>query len=240
LHPDEGDPVYNGAILWRGITRWPSYLSGGTQVFAGTPDRKFIVYPITPPDAEGRQLTNWIAQVSAPAMLNREDWNREGRREDFLPLYESWSFDWLDVPAVIRAADTVFEFPMVDRDPLPRWATGRVTLLGDAAHPMVPIGANGGSQAIRDAAAIADALDAHADAVAALTAYEAERRPVTAEIVLSNRQLGPEEVMKLAHERAPQGFRHVEDVISRTELEDVSIRYRSVTWAKRDAPAPLR
>jgi 2-polyprenyl-6-methoxyphenol hydroxylase-like FAD-dependent oxidoreductase len=105
---------------------------------------------------------------------------------------------------------------------------------------MVPIGANGGSQAIRDAAAIADALDAHADAVAALTAYEAERRPVTAEIVLSNRQLGPEEVMKLAHERAPQGFRHVEDVISRTELEDVSIRYRSVTWAKRDAPAPLR
>ena len=232
LHPGEGDPVYNGAILWRGLTRWPSYLSGGTQVFAGHPDQKFIVYPITPPDAEGMQVTNWIAQVSAPMMLNREDWNREGRREDFLPLYETWNFDWLDVPGMIRAAETVYEFPMVDRDPLPRWGLGRVTLLGDAAHPMVPIGANGGSQAIRDAAAIADALASHRDPVAALAAYEAERRPATAEIVLSNRQLGPEEVLKMAHDRAPGGFRDVEDVISRAELEDVSRRYRTVTWAK--------
>jgi 2-polyprenyl-6-methoxyphenol hydroxylase-like FAD-dependent oxidoreductase len=233
LHPDEGPPVYNGAILWRGLTRWPSYLSGGTQAFAGTPDLKFIVYPITPPDADGMQTTNWIAQVSAPEMLNREDWNREGRREDFLPLYESWRFDWLDVPAMIRAAETVYEFPMVDRDPLPAWGTGRVTLMGDAAHPMVPIGANGGSQAIRDAAALADALSTHGDPAAALAAYEAERRPATAEIVLSNRQLGPEEVMKMAHERAPGGFRHVEEVISREELEAVSRRYRAVTWARR-------
>jgi 2-polyprenyl-6-methoxyphenol hydroxylase-like FAD-dependent oxidoreductase len=135
---------------------------------------------------------------------------------------------------MIRATKTVFEFPMVDRDPIPRWSFGRVTLLGDAAHPMVPIGANGGSQAIRDASALADALAAYPDPVAALAAYDGERRPATAEIVLSNRQLGPEEVMKMAHERAPQGFRHVEDVISRAELEDVSRRYRTVTWAKRD------
>jgi 2-polyprenyl-6-methoxyphenol hydroxylase-like FAD-dependent oxidoreductase len=238
LHPNEGDPIFNGAVLWRGITRWKPYLSGGTQVFIGTPDQKFIVYPITPPDADGMQTTNWIAQVSSPEMLNREDWNREGRREDFLPLYDSWSFDWLDVPGMIRAAETVFEFPMVDCDPLPRWGGGRVTLLGDAAHPMVPIGANGGSQAIRDGAAIADALAARGDPIEALAAYEALRRPATAEIVLSNRQLGPEEVMKMAHERAPQGFRHVEDVISRAELEEVSRRYRTVTWAKREPAAP--
>ena len=237
LYPHEGDPIYNGAILWRGMTRARSYLSGGTQAFAGHPDQKFIVYPITPPDADGMQLTNWICQVSALAMLHREDWNRAGRREDFLGLYEDWRFDWLDVPEMIRRADAVYEFPMVDRDPLPRWSFGRVTLLGDAAHPMVPIGANGGSQAIRDASAIAVAFAAHADPTEALAAYEDERRPATAEIVLSNRQLGPEEVMKMAHERAPEGFARVETVISRQELEEVSRRYRGVTWAQNKAIA---
>jgi 2-polyprenyl-6-methoxyphenol hydroxylase-like FAD-dependent oxidoreductase len=126
---------------------------------------------------------------------------------------------------------------MVDRDPLPRWSFGRVSVLGDAAHPMVPIGANGGSQAIRDASALADAFAAHPDPRDALAAYEAERRPATAEIVLSNRQLGPEEVLKMAHERAPDGFAHVEDVISRAELEEVSRRYRDLTWARKDSIA---
>jgi 2-polyprenyl-6-methoxyphenol hydroxylase-like FAD-dependent oxidoreductase len=236
LHPNEGDPIYNGAILWRGLARWPSYLTGGTQCFIGHPDQKFIVYPIEPPGADGTQLTNWICQVTTPAMKNREDWNREGRFEDFLPQYEDWDFDWLDVPAMIRSTATVFEFPMVDRDPLPRWSFGRVTLLGDAAHPMVPIGANGGSQAIRDASAIADAFAAHADPIEALATYEQERRSTTAEIVLSNRQLGPEEVMKMAHERAPHGFVRIEEVIPHAELEAVSQRYRSVTWA---SPTPL-
>jgi len=240
LYPREGGPVYGGAILWRGVSRTRPFFAGGTMIFAGHPDQKFISYPITPPDADGLAVMNWIAQVSAAEMLHPEDWNRAGRLDDFLPLYEEWRFPWLDVPAMIRDADAVWEFPMVDRDPLPRWSFGRVTLLGDAAHPMYPVGSNGGSQAIRDASALADALAANAYPVAALDAYERERRAVTGEIVLSNRQLGPEEVLKMAHERAPGGFERIEDVIPHHELEAVSRRYSAMTWATRDAAAPAR
>jgi 2-polyprenyl-6-methoxyphenol hydroxylase-like FAD-dependent oxidoreductase len=201
------------------MTTWPAYFGGATQVFCGHPNLKFIGYPITPPDTGGRQMLNWIAEVHTEHMLHREDWNREGVLADFLPLYEDWDFDWLDVPAVMRATGTIWEFPMVDRDPLPRWSFGRVTLLGDAAHPMYPIGANGGSQAVRDASALGDAFAVHADPVEALAAYDDARREIANEIVLSNRGLGPEVAMKLAHERAPDGFRHIEDVISRAELE---------------------
>jgi 2-polyprenyl-6-methoxyphenol hydroxylase-like FAD-dependent oxidoreductase len=233
LYPDEGDPIFAGATLWRGMTRGKPYLTGATQVFCGHPRQKFIAYPITPPDADGMQMLNWIADVHADAMLNREDWNREGRLADFLPLYEGWRFDWLDVPAVIQGADAVWEFPMVDRDPLPRWSFGRVTLLGDAAHPMYPIGANGGSQAIRDASALADAFAGHADPAAALEAYDGARREIANAIVVSNRRLGPEQALKLADERAPDGFDRIEDVIPQWELEEISRRYRDVTWAKR-------
>jgi 2-polyprenyl-6-methoxyphenol hydroxylase-like FAD-dependent oxidoreductase len=143
----------------------------------------------------------------------------------FAQRFAHWKFDWLDVPALIEGAQYVYEFPLVDRDPLPTWSRGRVTLLGDAAHPMYPIGSNGASQAILDAEALANALAA-ADVPEALQAYEAERRPPTAKIVLSNRQNGPEQVMQLAEDRAPQGFQHVHDVISRAELEEISSRYK--------------
>ncbi|MEQ9562261.1 MAG: FAD-dependent monooxygenase, partial [Woeseiaceae bacterium] len=147
---------------------------------------------------------------------------------DILPAYDSWRFDWLDVPGIISRAGGMFEFPMVDRDPLPQWNFGRMTLLGDAAHPMYPIGSNGSTQAIRDASAIVDALVESGDVLAALARYQACRLPATAAIVKSNRQLGPELVMQIAESRAPEGFNDIENVIPRAELEEVAGRYKKL------------
>jgi 5-methylphenazine-1-carboxylate 1-monooxygenase len=230
LYPAEGDPVFAGMLLWRGMTRTKPLFGGHTMVFAGYREQKFIAYPIGAPDADGRQMLNWIAEIHADKMLRREDWNREGRLDEFLPAYADWRFSWADVPRIIRDAERVYEYPMIDRDPLPRWSFGPVTLLGDAAHPMYPIGANGASQAIRDGRALAQALAADGTMAECLDRYEQARREATNEIVLSNRQLGPEQVMQMAHERAPNGFEHIEDVISREELTTIAQRYRAVTW----------
>jgi 2-polyprenyl-6-methoxyphenol hydroxylase-like FAD-dependent oxidoreductase len=151
-----------------------------------------------------------------------------------LPYFEDWRFDWLDIPALIRGAEVVYEYPLVDRDPLPRWSFGRVTLLGDAAHPMYPIGSNGASQAILDAASLSAALTRHGDPVRALQAHEAERLEKTLRIVLSNREQGPEIVMQMVEDRAPDGFRNLHEVISRQELEEVSNRYKAVAGFDRD------
>ncbi|MGB7254660.1 MAG: flavin-dependent oxidoreductase, partial [Xanthobacteraceae bacterium] len=230
LYPAEGDPVFAGMLLWRGMTRTKPLFGGHTMVFAGYREQKFIAYPIAPPDADGLQMLNWIAEIHADKMLRREDWNREGKLDEFLPAYADWRFSWADVPQIIHDADRVYEYPMIDRDPLLRWSFGRVTLLGDAAHPMYPIGANGASQAIRDGWALALALAAGGAAAEGLAHYEQERRKATNQIVLSNRQLGPEQVMQMAHERAPNGFDRIEDVISREELTTIAQRYRAVTW----------
>ena len=231
LNPGEGPPAYGGQVLWRGVTRQPPFSTGREMIIAGHDKQKIIAYPITGPDRSGRALVNWIAEVPADRMTAREDWNRPGRAADFAHLYRDWAFPWLDVPRMIDRCDTIYEFPMVDRDPLDRWTSGRVTLLGDAAHPMYPIGANGASQAIRDAAALAGHLSG-GDVVRGLRAYDADRRPVTNRIVVSNRRLGPERVMRLAHERAPEGFTDVNDVLTREELEDVAGHYNRITWAR--------
>ena len=156
--PDEGEPRYSGVNMWRGVTRWKPMLSGASMVRAGWLSHgKMVIYPIRPADADGLQLINWVAEIETPNYRKR-DWNRAGSLDDFIGAFADWHFDWLDVPAFIRAADSVLEFPMVDQDPLPRWSFGRVTLLGDAAHPMVPRGSNGAGQAILDARALTAAL----------------------------------------------------------------------------------
>ena len=156
--PDEGEPRYSGVNMWRGVTRWKPMLSGASMVRAGWLSHgKMVIYPIRPAGADGLQLVNWVAEIETPNYRKR-DWNRPGSIEDFIGAFADWHFDWLDVPAFIRAADSVLEFPMVDQDPLPRWSFGRVTLLGDAAHPMVPRGSNGAGQAILDARALTAAL----------------------------------------------------------------------------------
>ncbi|MBL8774052.1 MAG: flavin-dependent oxidoreductase [Phenylobacterium sp.] len=236
FHPAEGPPIWNRRVLWRGVTDTAPYLGGRTMVMAGHAEQKFVCYPIDPAAAaRGRSLVNWIAELRFPdgPEWRREDWNRPGRLEDFAPRFESWDFGWLRVPEVIAGASHVFEYPMVDRDPLERWTHGRITLLGDAAHPMYPIGSNGASQAILDARALAFHL-ATKPADAALAAYEADRRPATSRIVLANRGEGPERVMQLAEDRAPGGFTDVTQVIPRDELEAVATSYKQVAGFDRE------
>jgi 2-polyprenyl-6-methoxyphenol hydroxylase-like FAD-dependent oxidoreductase len=229
FYPNEGPPKWNGVQMWRGVTEWSPYLSGRSQIWSGTNRQKFVCYPISKPHADrGRALVNWICDLKTDQreLPRREDWNRPGALVDFLPRYEEWHFPCLDVPAMIRAAEVVFEFPMVDRDPLERWTFGRVTLLGDAAHPMYPIGSNGASQAILDAAAIAESLATQPSAEAALADYESKRRPMAAQIVHMNRQQGLDVILDIVDERAPTGFSRIDDVMPRTELEAIVAQYK--------------
>jgi 2-polyprenyl-6-methoxyphenol hydroxylase-like FAD-dependent oxidoreductase len=234
--PDEGEPRYSGVNMWRGVTRWPPMLSGASMVRAGWLSHgKMVIYPIRPADADGLQLINWVAEIETEKYRKR-DWNRPGSLDDFMGAFADWHFDWLDVPAFIRAADGVLEFPMVDQDPLPRWSFGRVTLLGDAAHPMVPRGSNGAGQAILDARALTAALSEDADPVAALAAYENQRLEATTRIVLTNRTNPPDAILREVFERTgDRRFDRIEDVISRDELVALSEGYKKIAGYSRDA-----
>lgn len=227
FYPNEGPPIWNGAILWRATSIADPFLTGATMAVAGNRNDKFVVYPIKDlPD--GRKLTNWIAErrVDPNQEWKREDWNRPGRVEDFERTFADWRFPWLDIPALIRSAQSVYEFPMVDRDPLPRWTHGRVTLLGDAAHPLYPIGSNGASQGILDARTLALKLATIADPVAAMEAYEAIRRPATAALVAATRGDGPDSVLDIAEARAPDGFADIEAVMPHAERAEIAAHYK--------------
>lgn len=228
LHPNQGMPIWNGARLWRGIVEHEPILGGRTLIWAGSPQQKFVGYPVLDLP-NGNQLFNFIAELRYDdrTLSEREDWNRPGNPDDYLPSFESWVFDWLDVPALLRRATGTYVFPMVDRDPLERWTHGRMTLLGDAAHPMYPVGSNGASQAILDAATLAGCLRCYPDDIgAAFARYDEVRRPATSAIVLANRGFGPELPMKLVEERAPGGFLDINDVITLDEILQVTEGYR--------------
>ena len=229
FYPHEGPPKWNGVLFWRATSRTAPFLTGSEMISLGYPGHRFIAYPISRREAErGRSLINWIAEIGRdPARpFRREDWNRRGNLEEFLPRFDGWMFDWLDVPAIMRAADAIYEYPCVDRDPLDRWTFGRITLLGDAAHPMYPMGSNGASQAILDAKALAQALVLQGDIDRALAAYEAARRPATAEIVLANRRQGPSEIQTIVEQRAPNGFDNIESVLSAAERAAIAEGYQ--------------
>jgi len=234
--PDEGEPRYSGVNMWRGVTRWKPILSGASMVRAGWLSHgKMVIYPIRPAGADGLQLVNWVAEIETPNYRKR-DWNRHGSLDDFLGAFADWHFGWLDVPAFIRAADSVLEFPMVDQDPLPRWSFGRVTLLGDAAHPMVPRGSNGAGQAILDARALTGALLQHADPVAALAAYETQRLEATTRVVLTNRTNPPDAILREVFQRTnDRPFADIDDVISRDELVALSEGYKRIAGYSKDA-----
>jgi 2-polyprenyl-6-methoxyphenol hydroxylase-like FAD-dependent oxidoreductase len=236
LFPDEGQPRYSGVNMWRGVTRWKPILSGASMVRAGWLSHgKMVIYPIRPAGADGLQLVNWVAEIETPNYLKR-DWNRRGSIDDFIGAFADWHFDWLDVPAFIRAADGVLEFPMVDQDPLPRWSFGRLTLLGDAAHPMVPRGSNGAGQAILDARALASALSENDDPVAALEDYEKQRLEATTRIVLTNRTNPPDAILREVFQRTnDRPFASIDDVISRDELVALSEGYKRIAGYSKEA-----
>ncbi len=242
LHPDEGEPRYSGVNMWRGVTRWKPFLSGASMTRVGwLVPGKMVIYPIrNNVDAEGRQLVNWVAEVTTPKYEKR-DWNRLGKLEDFLPVYADWKFDWLDVPAFLKASDIILEFPMIDQDPLPFWTKGRVTLLGDAAHPMYPRGSNGAGQAILDAQALVDAFVAERDPVRALAAYEAKRLPATSEVVLTNRKNPPDAILREVWQRTgDKPFKNIDDVITKDEIMAISDGYKKVAGYDKAAVAAGR
>jgi 5-methylphenazine-1-carboxylate 1-monooxygenase len=238
LHPGEPPPRWGGVMMWRGVMEGTPFLTGRTVAVAGTNAAlKFVAYPISrQAERRGLALLNWVAEVKLPgrpalASLGRNgaDWNREGRLGDVLPWFADWEFGWLDVPALITGAPRILEYPMVDRDPLPSWGAGRVTLLGDAAHPMYPIGANGGSQAVLDARVLAWSL-ARADTPAeGLAAYESQRLPAVNAIVLACRDMPADRLLQTVSTRAPGGFERIEDVLSAAELASFDQAYRATT-----------
>lgn len=230
LYPNEGAPRYSGVNMWRGTARWKPFLSGASMVRAGWLSvGKMVIYPIRNDiDAEGHQLVNWVAEIHAPQPAMR-DWSRAGRLEDFMPAFADWHFDWLDVPALILASDTILEYPMVDQDPLPRWTHGRLTLLGDAAHPMVPRGSNGAGQAIIDARFLAGALKDLGVGTAALEDYDRVRVKATTDVVLTNRSNPPDAILREVFERSGgQRFGQIEDIVTTAELQAISDNYKRV------------
>lgn len=207
FYPDEGSPRWNGITLWRSTSPVPAPMGGRAMIWAGWSGQKFVAYPIGRDPETGQERLNWICdlKVSDADSPPPRDWNRAGNRTDFLPPFAGWRWAGVDVPAIVEASGPIYEFPMVDRDPLAQWTFGRVTLMGDAAHPMYPIGSNGATQGIIDARVLAWHL-AVADSVEeALAGYEADRREATARIVLMNRQQGPDRVLDLARDRLAGG-----------------------------------
>lgn len=238
LFPDEGPPRWNGVTMWRGAAEWPEFGTGRTVLIAGGTAAKLVAYPIGEGSAPGTKLTNWAICVQAgqdgDPPPDRQDWSRKGDRAELARHVGRFRTPLLDHAGLVAATPEIFEFPMCDRDPLPFWSRGRVTLLGDAAHPMYPMGSNGAGQAILDATSLGGHLARHADPAEALRAYQDDRLAATSEVVLRNRAGGPESVIDEVERRAPEGFSRLEDVITAEELEDVVAGYAQVSGGSRD------
>jgi 2-polyprenyl-6-methoxyphenol hydroxylase-like FAD-dependent oxidoreductase len=236
LYPLEGPPRFSGRILWRGCHEQDPYLTGASMVWAGHADQKFIAYPISGTSLRrGKSLVNWIAELRVRDKDDPDltpppvDWTNDVPKSKFEDKFADWHCGGLSMKQLIDDTDKVYEFPMSDRDPIDRWTFGRLTLLGDSAHPMFPIGSNGASQAIIDAEVLTQCLlNNPINITLALEQYQAIRLPPTAKIVMANRANGPDHVLQLAHERAPDGFGNIYDIIPRQELEDVGKQYKMI------------
>ncbi len=228
LNPEEGPPIYSENVLYRGTSKMKGFLNSTSMVMIGHLGQKMVAYPIAnQPDEDGNYLINWVANVQeGKSKLTARDWNREADKQRLVDIYKNWNFDWLNIPEMIGNTEKVYEFPMSDRNPLDKWTAGRVTLLGDAAHPMYPIGSNGASQAILDADTLCEALKNEKTAELALSVYEAERLPATSSVVLQNRAKGPDQIMDMMEEWFPEGF--WEKQIPHEALRKVMDNYKKV------------
>jgi len=229
--PDEGDPKWAGDMLWRGTTLGKPYLSGASMVMIGYAGSRFVSYPISKPDPEtGNAIINWIANLKfdSSQTFNKEDYAREARKEDFFTHFKHLKFDWIDAPALIEGSEKIYEYPMVDRDPIDRWTVGRVSLMGDAAHAAYPVGSNGAGSAIIDARKMGAAFLEHGLIEKALQAYEAEMLPQTSKVVLMNRTAGPDSILDVVEERCGGQFDDIEDVIPNAEMAAHAKKYKLV------------
>jgi 2-polyprenyl-6-methoxyphenol hydroxylase-like FAD-dependent oxidoreductase len=240
FYPHEGAPKWNGVSLYRSTSRVGKVMGGRSMLWAGHARQKFVAYPIRYDPETGETLLNWICDLKSaeesPAPP-KEDWNRRGERGDLLARYANWRWAGIDVPELVNASGEIYVFPMVDRDPLPRWTFGRATLLGDAAHPMYPIGSNGATQGVIDARAFAFHLATAPSLDEGLARYEAERRPATERIVLMNRANGPDQVMELAEQRAPRPGDDLDALLPMAERQAIADAYKHVAGFD---PAALR
>lgn len=235
FYPDE-QMAFAGINTWRGVTRRKPILTGRSYMRIGSiRTGKMVVYPIIDDvDGEGNQLINWMAEIERGA-VEKNDWNKQGKLEDFFPIYQDWKFDWLDVAAMIRNADMILEYPMVDKDPVARWTFGRVTFAGDAAHPMYPRGSNGAAQGLVDARTLADLLPQHADPRAALKAFEDARLGVTAKIVRTNREHPPDFInIRVEELTGDRPFSDLNAFITQDELHELSEQYKRVAGYRID------
>jgi len=232
LHPNEGMPRWSGRMLWRGAVDWPVFLDGRTVIITGGSDRKFVLYPIGPGKTPQTRLTNWASVIrvaeEGTAPPQREDWSREALHEDLLPVLKDFVIPETDIEALVAATPVFWEFPMCDREPLTHWSQGRVTLLGDAAHPMYPFGANGAAQAILDAKCVAEKLAAGGAPAAALEAYERERLPLANKVVATNRTGGPEGVIDAVEARYRDGIEDVEQLLPFAQREAIVRGYANL------------
>jgi 2-polyprenyl-6-methoxyphenol hydroxylase-like FAD-dependent oxidoreductase len=229
FYPDD-KVAFSGINTWRGVTRRKPILGGRTYMRVGSINTgKMVIYPIVDDvDGEGNQLINWMAEIKRDT-TEQNDWNKPGDLADFFPIYESWRFDWLDVAQMIRDADQILEYPMVDKDPISRWTFGRVTLAGDAAHPMYPRGSNGAAQAAIDARTLADFLRGSSDPREALKAYEAARAEPAAKVVRTNREQPPDFInIKVEELVGDKPFDDLDKYISQNELRALSEGYKRI------------
>lgn len=228
LYPDEGPPISSGRIQWRGVVEAVPFLDGRTQVTIGSSQRRAVIYPISRKAAQaGRSLINWITVLGRQSASDVPGtWDRSAPKERFFEHFKDWEFDWIPFADLICETQEIFEYPKDDRDPLPQWTFDRVTLLGDAAHPMRPIGSQAGSQAVVDARVLAYQLADAGDEREGLQRYENLRRPAMNKIILRNRELGPSIVMEIAEKRAPNGFSRIDTVISSDELLQISQSFK--------------
>ncbi len=230
MHPGEGPPVWGGPVMWRGTTEAAPIRTGASFVLVGKLEQRFVCYPISNPDpATGLATINWIAELTYDNSQEwgDGDWNTKVSIDKFLNEFQDWSFDWLDVPDLIKGASDVYEYPMVDRDPLDHWVDGRCVLIGDAAHVMYPVGSNGASQAIVDTRVLGAAFLEHGVGPEALNAYESRMLQDMNQLILRNRGAGPIGILGIVEERCGGIFQDIEDVIPRHEIEDYMAKYKT-------------
>lgn len=229
MYPDQGAIQWGGAIMWRGTTPGIPIRTGASFVGLGTHTRRLVFYPISRPDpGSGLATINWIAEITVdnPGGWRSGDWNARVEVDKFIHHFAHWNYPWLDVPALIRGAAAVYEYPMIDRDPVPSWRDGNVALLGDAAHVMYPVGSNGASQAIVDSRVLGAALLEHGVGQAALRAYDERLCAPVSALVLRNRGAGPFGILNVVDERCGGVFDDIDDVIAQEEIEAFMAGYK--------------